>query len=137
MYTVHDEYDLKRSRIAIVFQILFLAVIALVLFLLMSLWLFILSLMMMLWVFYLFHRQPKLQKIAQLDQDKWSLKFQNNSKIETVQFYKIIEHYFYVVLYFKTNVEENSDHKKLKSVLVWKDQVDEKSWKRLLIRANL
>ena len=133
MYTVHDEYDLKHSRIAIVFQILFLAVIASVLFIFMNAWFFILSLVAMLLVLYRFHQHPKLKKIAQLDQMQWSLQFQDRAKIKTVKLDKIIEHYFYVVLYY----ENNSEQKKRQSVLIWKDQVSETAWKKLLIHANM
>lgn len=126
---VREHYELKRSRLSIVFQLLLLLIISLVIFLTIDFTISIMSLFGMLLGFAWFLARPQLNNLAHLDHNEWSLKFTTDEKIHRVTFIKMINHHFYVVIYF--------NHNKQKSVVIWKDQLDVQSWKRLIMRSHL
>ena len=126
---VNERYTLKHSRLSTVFQFLVLMLISVALFSTLHLVVAVMCLLGMLAAWIWFKRAAKLQYLQHLDQLEWSLKFQNKSTIQRVRLEKMIQHYFYVVIYFQD--------KKHKPVLIWKDQLDLISWKKLLTRCHL
>ena len=126
---VNERYSLKHSRLSIVFQLFILILISIVLFSILNLVVAILCLLGLFIVLIWFRQAEKLQYLQHLDQSEWSLKFQNKSKIQRVHLEKMIQHHFYVVIYFQ--------NKKHKPVLIWRDQLDLISWKKLLTRCHL
>ncbi len=129
MFMVSEYYALKRSRVSIVFQLSVLLLISVVLFFTLNLVAAIACLLGMLATWIGFRHSAKLQYLQHLDQSEWSLKFQNKSTIQRVRLEKMIQHHFYVVIYFHD--------KKHKPVVIWKDQLDLLSWKKLLTRCHL
>lgn len=129
MFMVSERYVLKHSRVSIVFQLLMWTLIAIVLFSTINLVAATLCVLGMLIAWIWFGRAPKLHYLQHLDQSEWSLKFQNNDSIQRVSLDKLIQHHFYIVIYFQ--------NKKHKPVLIWKDQLDLTSWKKLLTRCGL
>lgn len=129
MFMVNECYSLKHSRLSTVFQLSVLTLISVVLFSILHLAVSILSVICMSVVWLWFKRTARLRYLQHLDQSEWSLKFQNQSTTQRVHLEKMIQHHFYVVIYFQ--------NKKHKSVLIWKDQLDVISWKRLLTHCHL
>ncbi len=126
---VSERYVLKHSRLSIVFQLLLLILIAIVLFCAINLMFAVLTVVGMFIGWIWFRRTAQLQYLQHLDQTEWSLKFQNQNAIQRVHLKKMIQHHFYVVIYF--------EEKKHKSIIIWKDQLELSSWKTLLTRCYL
>ncbi|MBU3847753.1 MAG: hypothetical protein H9855_12430 [Candidatus Acinetobacter avistercoris] len=99
------------------------------LFVLISFWLWLISFLLMCLVWSIYRNKINVQKIEQLEYDEWSIQYRNQSKIQRAILTNTIDHYFYVVLYFERD--------KPKNIVIWKDQLDKKAWKKLLIRINL
>ena len=128
MYTVHDRYVLKRSRISIAFQIFFFILMFTLLFKVLSPFVWILTLPIAGLILYFFQKND-VEVLEYLDEKSWSIQYKENRKIKTRTMRKILSHYFYVVIYFEEKEEQ--------SLVIWKDQVDDQHWRRLLTRAKL
>ena len=126
---VNESYALKHSRIATVFQLICFLVMNSLLFVLISFWLWLISFLLMSLVWSIYRNKVNVQKIEQLEYDEWSIQYRNQSKIQRAILTNTIDHYFYVVLYFERD--------KPKNIVIWKDQLDKKAWKKLLIRVSL
>ena len=126
---VNESYALKHSRIATVFQLICFLIMNSLLFVLISFWLWLISFLLMCLVWSIYRNKINVQKIEQLEYDEWSIQYRNQSKIQRAILTNTIDHYFYVVLYFERD--------KPKNIVIWKDQLDKKAWKKLLIRVNL
>lgn len=126
---VNESYALKHSRIATVFQLICFLIMNSLLFVLISFWLWLISFLLMGLVWSIYRNKVNVQKIEQLEYDEWSIQYRNQSKIQRAILTNTIDHYFYVVLYFERD--------KPKNIVIWKDQLDKKAWKKLLIRVNL
>ena len=126
---VSDHYELKHSRLSIVFQLSFVFMMSIVLFQLSHLWVWGLLTLASVLILILFRRQERVIDLQYLDQDQWSIRYQNNPKIHRVHIREILDHRLYVVIYFK--------EKKEKNLVIWRDQVPLLAWKRLLMRAKL
>lgn len=126
---VNESYALKHSRIATVFQLICFLIMNSLLFVLISFWLWLISFLLMCLVWSIYRNKINVQKIEQLEYDEWSIQYRNQSKIQRAILTNTIDHYFYVVLYFERD--------KPKNIVIWKDQLDKKAWKKLLIRINL
>lgn len=126
---VNESYELKHSRLAIVFQLCLMICMSLVLYFVISLGVWLISMILILVILLWFNQKPKLIRLEQLDQAEWSLKFERQSNITQVSLSHCIDHQFYIVLYF-------SD-KKIKNSVIWQDQLNLMDWKKLKIRAKL
>ena len=126
---VNERFELKHSRLAIVFQLCFMGVISLILYFAISLAFWMLSVVLMVVTFIIFNRRPKIKKLEQLDQAEWSLEFEQQNTIHRLKFTHFIDHHFYIVAYF-------SDQK-IKNIVIWRDQLDLMHWKKLKIRAKM
>lgn len=126
---VNESYALKHSRIATVFQLICFLIMNSLLFVLISFWLWLISFLSLCFVWSIYRNKVHVQKIEQLEYDEWSIQYRNQSKIQRAILTNTIDHYFYVVLYFERD--------KPKNIVIWKDQLDKKAWKKLLIRVSL
>lgn len=130
MFIQHDDFKLKRSQISIAFQCCLLIIILIVLFNILPSILWVLSLIFLLVSAYLHHSaREKIIALEKLDEHEWSVQLEEQNQIYNVKITHFIDHYFYVSL--------STDHKKLNSIIIWKDQLDLKSWKRLLVHAKM
>ena len=126
---VNEHYSLKHSRLSIVFQLLLLMLIAVVMFLTFTVGIALICVLAMFAAWRWFNRAEKLHYLQQLDHSEWSLKFENQSTTYRVRLEKMVQHHFYIVVYFQ--------NKKHKPVIIWKDQLDQIAWKALLTRCHL
>ena len=126
---VNEHYSLKHSRLSIVFQLLLLMLIAVMMFLTFTMGIALICVLAMFATWRWFNRAEKLHYLQQLDQSEWSLKFENQSTTYRVRLEKMVQHHFYIVIYFQ--------NKKHKPVIIWKDQLDRIAWKALLTRCHL
>lgn len=116
-------FQLKRSRLAVLFQLIMLIVLIGVLQQLLSLglWLLFSVLAIMALIYRL--RQPWVQRFEYLDQQQWSLLHSNSAQVIQVSMRHIIDHKVYMVIYF--------DAAQYKPVLIWRDQLSVLQWKGL------
>ena len=126
-------FKLKPSRLRYGFQLFFGLGIAILLFKLLSLSMWIIAVLLLLISAYLLHRQASIEQLEQLDADLWSVKISQNAQIQNVRIEQIVDHLFYIVIYF----EDIKHLNKRSNFIIWQDQCDSKSWKMLKIQAKL
>lgn len=120
---VHKEFHLKHSRISIVFQLVIILLIIFILYPLLNIVFFIFSIILLIISFLFFHKKAHIEYFAYLDEDVWSLKYNNNEKIYRVELQRILNHQLYIVVYLKKSEQ--------KPLVVWFDQLDRDEWKNL------
>ena len=125
----HHAFHLKRSRIVIVFQSVFFALMMFGLFQLLHPILCIVVLLVGCVVWGIHFRQPYVEHLEQLDHAEWSFKISSSTQIQRSQVTGMFDHQFYVILYFS--------NQKLKPLVIWQDQLPLISWKMLKTRVNL
>ena len=122
-------FVLKRSYLAVTFQVLVFIGIALLLFELMQLWLWAVCMLVALAVYlYGFRLHPELY-FQHLDEREWTLKAKTQAEVKHVNISHVVDHHVYIVIYFQ--------HFKHKPLLVWCDQVGWKNWKKLKTLAKM
>ena len=129
MSTIHDFYQLRRSRIRVMSQIFILSLMTIFLTHLLDFYLTLILILLAVLSIYYFNKSSNLERLEKLDQDQWSLKFESSNEIFTLKLTRVMSHRLYVVLFF--------EDKKHPSLIVWCDQLALKQWKSLLSRANL
>lgn len=129
MFTASDHFVLKHSRLSIVFQCCFFVFLCIVFFLILPglLWL-CLSFLALIFLI-IFRKRKQVESLQHLDQLEWSLKYYLDEHVYPVKLSHLINHSLYIVIYFHG--------KNPNSCIIWRDQVDEILWKRLLMRVNL
>lgn len=125
----HKEFQLKHSRFSIVFQLVIILLISFILYQVLSVQFFSVALALLFLSLFFFKQKSQIEYFAYLDDDVWSLKFQNNKKIHRVKIKNILNHQLYVVIEF-----EQSEHKPL---IIWLDQLNRIQWKNLKILSLL
>ncbi|MDH2019674.1 hypothetical protein N5J44_07400 [Acinetobacter ursingii] len=125
---VNHQFQLKRSLLALLFQLGMLLLIGIIWFQLFPFYIFLIAIFLAIIAYLAFLRRSKMRSLTYLDQDLWSIQWRNHSKIEHVQLYRVIDHHIYIVLYFKQN--RNSQ-------IIWRDQVSLNQWKQLKVMAKL
>lgn len=125
---VNHQFQLKRSLLALLFQLGMLLLIGIIWFQLFPFYIFLIAIFLAIIAYLAFLRRSKMRSLAYLDQDLWSIQWHHHSKIEHVQLYRVIDHHIYIVLYFKQN--RNSQ-------VIWRDQVSLNQWKQLKVMAKL
>lgn len=125
---VNHQFQLKRSLLALLFQLGVLILIGIIWFQLFPFYIFFIAIFLATIVYLAFLRRPKMRSLAYLDQDFWSIQWSNHSKIEHVQLYRVADHHIYIVLYFKQNPN---------SQIIWLDQVSLNQWKQLKVMSKL
>lgn len=116
-------FQLKRSRIAIVFQLSILMLLLGLLQQLLSLGLWLLFSVLAVVAFGYALKQPWVRSFEHLDQQQWSLLHSNSAQVAQVTMRHIVDHQFYIVIYF-----QSVQHKPL---IIWRDQVSGLQWKGL------
>lgn len=131
MYITREIYDLEHSRLAIVFQILCGLVISALLYIVLHPALWLLSSVLLVLTAWMFQRsRPRLQQLAELDQQEWSLKLSSEKDSHTVHVEQWLQHGWYVVLYYRIGKQKFS-------TVIWRDQLSRTHWKQLLQHAHL
>ncbi|MEQ1104132.1 hypothetical protein [Acinetobacter ursingii] len=125
---VNHQFQLKRSLLALLFQLGMLLLIGIIWFQVFPFYMSLSAIFLAIIAYLAFLRRSKMCSLAYLDQDLWSIQWRNHSKIEHVQLYRVIDHHIYIVLYFKQN--RNSQ-------IIWRDQVSLNQWKQLKVMAKL
>lgn len=116
-------FQLKRSRLAVLFQLIMLIVLIGVLQQLLSLGLWLLFSVLAIMALIYSLSQPWVQRFEYLDQQQWSLLHSNSAQVVQVSMRHIIDHQVYMVIYF--------DAAQHKPVLIWRDQLSVLQWKGL------
>ena len=125
----YHAFHLKRSRMVIVFQAVFfiLMMFGLVQLLHPVVVVIVILVGFLLWIMHF--RQPYVEHLEQLDHAEWSLKMSNSTHVQRRQIVKMLDHRFYIIMYFSDS--------KLKPLVIWQDQMPLNSWKMLKTRVNL
>ncbi|WP_143222553.1 hypothetical protein [Acinetobacter sp. ANC 4648] len=79
--------------------------------------------------YFIFMQQDQIEQLEQLDHSEWTLRFKKSQELQRVKMDKMIDHHFYIVVYFQS--------KTLKPMIIWKDQLSQLSWKSLKMQVKL
>lgn len=120
---IHRCFKLKPSRLSVVFQCLVLGLIMLTLYQTLTMLGFVLSMLLLSLTYVFFLRQDQIQQLEQLNATEWTLCFKQSGQIRRITIDHMLDHHFYVVVYFQS--------KQLRPLIVWRDQLTEVSWKSL------
>jgi len=126
---IHFRYCLKPSRLALVFQGSSILIIFVVLYQFLNLIALCILLLLALASFFFFQQQDRIAVLVQLDEQDWVVQYRRSKRKRRVQFKKIIDHHFYIAIYFQQQSNQ--------PMLVWRDELPIKSWKSLKSRAKL
>lgn len=121
-------YYLKRSRVAIVFQIGLLFLIQCLVSVLLPVWLAVLILIMLLFLFWLQLKRATLHYLEAFSIDEWSIR-PTDQGVQHMRLKRVVDHHFYIVLYFQ---QQSSC-----SYVIWYDQLTLKDWKKLKLLAKM
>lgn len=83
----------------------------------------VLSMLLLSLTYVFFLRQDQIQQLEQLNATEWTLCFKQSGQIRRITIDHMLDHHFYVVVYFQS--------KQLRPLIVWRDQLTEVSWKSL------
>ncbi|KQG00677.1 hypothetical protein APC29_10410, partial [Acinetobacter pittii] len=116
-------FELKYSRVSVIFQLFVGLGLAILLYQLLTLiwWLCAVILLFIGSIFFL--KQAQISQIEYLDQKLWSVAYFSKKEIYRAEITKIIDYQLFVVIYFEetpTNI-----------AIVWFDQLPIQQWKRL------
>ena len=120
---IHRCFKLKPSRLSVVFQCLVLGLIMLTLYQTLTMLGLVLSMLLLSLTYVFFLRQDQIQQLEQLNATEWTLCFKQSGQIRRITIDHMLDHHFYVVVYFES--------KQLRPLIVWRDQLTEVSWKSL------
>ena len=120
---IHRCFKLKPSRLSVVFQCLVLGLIMLTLYQTLTMLGLVLSMLLLSLTYVFFLRQDQIQQLEQLNVTEWTLCFKQSGQIRRITIDHMLDHHFYVVVYFQS--------KQLRPLIVWRDQLTEVSWKSL------
>lgn len=121
-------FQLKQSKLAILFQLTLLLVMLCMMWWLFNFWIWCAICVSALIGYFFFCRQPKINTIEQLDQKTWSLQYVEREKVYSFQLDRLIDHQIYMIIY--------SQNPSL-SLIIWCDQVSQQEWKRLKVMTKL
>ena len=141
MCMAKQQFQLKPSVIAIVFQLMIALLIVWLLLQVLSLWLSIICIIIVAWTYFKFVRARRILGLDQLDDREWSISYlaprvvsqqikstARQTEIQRVQLRQVIDHQIYIVLEFQ---------QAFKSVVIWCDQVSKTQWKALKVLAKM
>ena len=136
-----QQFQLKPSVIAIVFQLMIALLIVWLLLQVLSLWLSIICIIIVAWTYFKFVRARRILGLDQLDDREWSISYlvprvpsqhlkstARQTEIQRVELHQVIDHQIYIVLEFQ---------QAFKSVVIWCDQVSKPQWKALKVLAKM
>jgi hypothetical protein len=130
MYTAKRIFELQSSRFSLVLQLFCFLGINILLYQLLSAFLWLVCLLIMGWAGWSALNKPKINQIEYLCDDDWSIRFDGAvPNIEQGKLLKIVDHHLYIVLYF-SNIES-------KTCVIWWDQLSLNQWKMLKLLSKL
>lgn len=141
MCMAKQQFQLKPSIIAIVFQLMIALLIVWLLLQVLSLWLSVVCIAIVTWTYFKFVRARRIVGLDQLDDREWSISYlvpriasqhiksiARQTETQRVQLRQVIDHQVYIVLEFQ---------QAFKSVVIWCDQVSKTQWKALKVLAKM
>lgn len=141
MCMAKQQFQLKPSLIAIVFQLMIALLIVWLLLQVLSLWLSVVCIAIVAWTYFKFVRARRIVGLDQLDDREWSISYlvpriasqhikstARQTETQRVQLRQVIDHQIYIVLEFQ---------KDFKPVVIWCDQVSKTQWKALKVLAKM
>ena len=141
MCMAKQQFQLKPSVIAIVFQLMIALLIVWLLLQVLKPWLSVVCIVIMGWTYFKFVRANRIVGLDQLDDREWSISYlvprvvsqqikstARQTEIQRVELHQVIDHQIYIVLEFQQAV---------KPVVIWCDQVSKAEWKALKVLAKM
>lgn len=141
MCMAKQQFQLKPSLIAIVFQLMIALLIVWLLLQVLSLWLSVVCIAIVAWTYFKFVRARRIVGLDQLDDREWSISYlvpriasqhiksaARQTETQRVQLRQVIDHQVYIVLEFQ---------QAFKAVVIWCDQVSKTQWKALKVLAKM
>ena len=141
MCMAKQQFQLKPSLIAIVFQLMSALLIVWLLLQVLSLWLSIICIIIVAWTYFKFVRARRILGLDQLDDREWSISYlaprvvsqqikstARQTEIQRVQLRQVIDHQIYIVMEFQ---------QAFKPLVIWCDQVSKAEWKALKVLAKM
>ncbi|MCD0188884.1 hypothetical protein K1T76_11345 [Acinetobacter sp. PW68] len=136
-----QQFQLKPSLIAIVFQLMIALLIVWLLLQMLTPWLSVICIVIIGWTYFKFVRANRILGLDQLDDREWSISYlvprvvsqqikstARQTEIQRVELHQVIDHQIYIVLEFQQAV---------KPVVIWCDQVSKTQWKALKVLAKM
>ena len=136
-----QQFQLKPSVIAIVFQLMIALLIVWLLLQVLSLWLSIICIIIVAWTYFKFVRARRILGLDQLDDREWSISYlvprvpsqhlkstARQTEIQRVELRQVIDHQIYIVMEFQ---------QAFKPLVIWCDQVSKAEWKALKVLAKM
>ena len=136
-----QQFQLKPSLIAIVFQLMIALLIVWLLLQVLKPWLSVVCIVIMGWTYFKFVRANRIVGLDQLDDREWSISYlvpriasqhikstARQTETQRVQLRQVIDHQIYIVLEFQ---------QAFKPVVIWCDQVSKTQWKALKVLAKM
>lgn len=141
MCMAKQQFQLKPSLIAIVFQLMIALLIVWLLLQMLTPWLSVICIVIICWTYFKFVRANRIVGLDQLDDREWSISYlvprvvsqqikstARQTEIQRVELHQVIDHQIYIVLEFQQAV---------KPVVIWCDQVSKTQWKALKVLAKM
>ena len=122
-------FQLRRSRLAFVFQLIVFTLLILLLQQLLSLWLWVLCILLAVIAYAYALKVPQPIYFEHLAAREWSLSSTQSKQVKRVSVSHMIDHQLYIVVYFQ--------HFREKPLLIWIDQLPRQQWKALKKLAKL
>lgn len=129
MSTANRAFQLKRSRLAFVFQLTIFTVVIVLLQQLLPVWLWLLCTLLGVLAYVYGLKAPEPISLEHLDAREWSLSHAKTERVQRVSMSHMIDHQLYIVVYFQ--------HFQARPVLIWMDQLPFQQWKALKKLAKL
>ncbi len=122
-------YRLKRSLLALAFQLTIFVILMWVLYQLLPVWIWGICLLAGLVMYQLFYRkQPHITQFEYLDGREWTLSYPDQHS-QRAMISHVIDHQAYIVVYFQ--------HAQVRPLLIWCDQLSRQQWKSLKVLTKM
>lgn len=122
-------FQLKRSRLAMVFQLSILGLLGLVLQQTLPMGFGLLAWLLGFIIYGIALKAPQALYFEHLEAQQWSLLYTGTDRLQRVSIDHMVDHQLYIVVHFQ-NTE-------VKSLLIWNDQLSRTQWKALKKLAHL
>lgn len=128
MSIIHERYSLKHSSYSAVFHVFSIFIMSITLLISIKLIYALGSIIFILIIWWNFRKKPQLKELQKIDKDLWSIQMTSNPKIYQAKLNRVFHFHYFVILSFNEN--------KFDSLVIWRDQIDEKQWKSLITHAS-
>jgi predicted membrane channel-forming protein YqfA (hemolysin III family) len=122
-------FQLRRSRLAFVFQLIIFILLMALLQQLLPAWLWVICILLAVIGYAYGLKVPEPIYFEHLDAREWSLLSAQSEQVKRVSVSHMIDHQLYIVVYFQ--------HFRAKPLLIWIDQLPRQQWKALKKLAKL